>query len=146
MLEVYASDDPRVQVEISVPVKGRRPLVLRLPRFEYIDEPVYDDMMAALEAIDATEVDDATKLPVRKRNRLITLTTLKPFAAPKDYAVLERLPLGQLDNISEVWREQSAIPLGEYVASKTFSEVSTEAPSDTTSTDTDTTVATLGAA
>src|SRR6516165_6543495 len=100
MLEVYAADDPRVQVEISVPVKGRRPIVLRLPRFEYWDEPIYDAVMAGLEAIDNADKDkpddDPTRMPARKRNRAITLITVKPFVSDKDYAVLEGLPLGPL--------------------------------------------------
>jgi hypothetical protein len=146
MMEVYATDDPRVQIEISVPVKGRRPMMLRLPRFEYIDEPIYDEMMAALEAIDAAEAAAEAPMVTRKRNRAITLTTLKPFLSPKDYAVCETLPVGQLDNISEVWRELSAIPLGEYVASKTSSTVNTEAPSSTISTPTVITAPTSDAA
>src|SRR6516165_2507047 len=118
MFEIPAVDDPRVVVEISVSVKGRRPLILRLPRFDYIDEPVYDAMMIELEAIDAAVKDDETKLPPRKQSRQITLATIKPFVSDKDYAICETLALGQLEAISKYWQEQSGIPLGEYMASK----------------------------
>ncbi len=130
-MDVPAADDPRIQVHIPVPVKGRKtPMVLRVPRFDFIDEPTYDECIAAIEAIEKEHAD----LVPRKRQRLIHLVWLKAFVPPKDYEVCETLALGQLDAIMLEWSNRSSIPLGELLASGTSSTANTEAPSSMTST------------
>lgn len=143
MFEIPAADDPRLLVEIRVPVKGRRPMVLRLPRYDMIDELTYRPMWVALEAIDADENKDMT---ARDKTRAAVLAMLKPFVSDKDYAICETLALGQLTAIRDHWGTQSEIPLGEYVASVNSSAGNTEAPSATTSTAPAITAATSDAA
>ena len=144
MFEIPATDDPRTLVEISVALKGRRPMVLRLPRYDMIDEAVYRVMFAELDAIDTD--DDKKSLSPRDRTRLAVLTMLKPFVPDKDYKLCEGLALGQLVAIRDHWATQTEIPLGEYMASLTSPTGNTEAPSNTTSSPAVITAATSDAA
>jgi hypothetical protein len=131
VFDIPAVDDPRIMVTIPVPVKGRKtPLVLRLPRFDFIDEDQHDAMnSAAAEVVQA----NADAVP-RKQQWLVHLAWLKPHVPPKDYAVCETLTVGQLSAVVGVWAERSSIPLGEFLASADSSTGNTEAQSSTTST------------
>lgn len=137
--DVPAVDDPRVMVTIPVRVKGRKaPLMLRLPRFDYITEDTYDDWDTQFAAIN-------TDVP-RKQGRQVRLIMLKTFVTAAEYKACEGLTAGQLEAISDIWAAKSAIPLGEYIASANSSPENTEAPSPTTSSSADTTDATSDAA
>ena len=103
-------------------------MMLRLPRFDMIDEPTFAPMFAALEAIDTQESGSA-----RDRARAAVLVMLKPFVTDEHYAICEVLALGQLQAIRDHWQAQTDIPLGEYAASRQSSTESTEAPSNTIS-------------
>lgn len=131
MFDVPAQDDPRIMVHIPVPVKGRKtPLVLKVPRFDFLDEDQHDAMMTA-----SSEVDEQNKdLPLRKRQRLTDLSALKPFLSQRDFGVCETLPAGQLQAIIIAWAAGSSVPLGELLASAGSSTENTEAPSSSTST------------
>lgn len=134
MFEVPCGDDPRVQAEILVRVKGRKtPMVLRLTRFDFIPEQEFVDWMAGADAVrdEETQRDGSTPRTV---NRAVNLAMLKPFVPLKDYRVCEQLAAGQLDAIMLRWAEASSISLGELLASAPPSPGSTEAPSATTST------------
>jgi hypothetical protein len=131
VFDIPAVDDPRIMVTIPVPVKGRKtPLVLRLPRFDFLDEDQHDAMSAATEKV----AEESADLPARKQQRLFDLAMLKPHVAAKDWPAVEALPVGPLNAIVGVWAEQSNIPLGEFLASADSSTENTEAPSSTTST------------
>jgi hypothetical protein len=80
VFDIPAVDDPRILVPIPVPVKGRKtPLVLRLPRFDFIDEDQHDAMnSAAAEVVQA----NADAVP-RKQQWLVHLAWLKPHVPPK---------------------------------------------------------------
>ena len=141
MYHIPANDDDSVQVEFSIPVKGRRPLILKVPRFEFIEDAVYRDMKAAL-----TAIDDNQDMEQRDRQRGTILVMLKAFVSGKDYLLCEAFSLGQLNWIYENWNQASNIPLGEYMASNNSSMENTEAPSSTTSTSEATPVETSDAA
>lgn len=126
-IQIVAVDDERTVIPFSVPVKGRRPLVVNLPRFDFIPEDDFDQLTANIEALDKEE------LPLRKYSRKLALVMLQQFVSDKDYAALETLATGQLDQILTVWREHSQVSLGESVASADSSTESTEAQSDSTS-------------
>lgn len=48
-------DDERAQISFTVPIKGRRPATVKIPRFDYIPEDVFDAMMADLESLDVVQ-------------------------------------------------------------------------------------------
>ena len=48
-------DDERTQIPFTIPVKGRKPVTVRIPRFDYIDEPTFDAIMADLEVMDVEQ-------------------------------------------------------------------------------------------
>lgn len=133
-IQIVAVDDERTSVPFSIPVKGRRALVIKLPRFDFIPEDEFDSLTASLEELDKQE-----DIPLRKRSRLVALTMLKPFVTDKDYAALEGLAAGQLDQILSAWREQSQVRLGESAASENSSTENTGAQSSTTSSSEDST-------
>jgi hypothetical protein len=135
-IQIVAVDDDRISIPFHIPVKGRRPLVLKLPRFDFIPEDDFDQLTESIEALDKED------LPLRKYSRALALLMLKQFVSDKDYTVLETLATGQLDQILNGWREQSQVSLGESEASENSSTESTEAQSSTTSSATDTTAET----
>ncbi|MBU3748788.1 MAG: hypothetical protein FGM36_16175, partial [Burkholderiaceae bacterium] len=48
-------DDERTQIPFTIPVKGRKPVTVKIPRFDYIPEDVFDALMADLEALDVEQ-------------------------------------------------------------------------------------------
>jgi hypothetical protein len=126
-IQIVAADDDRISIPFNIPLKGRRPLVLKLPRFDFIPEDEFDQLTDSIEALDKED------LPLRKYSRALALTMLKRFVSDKDYKVLETLATGQLDQILNGWREHSQVSLGESEASDNSSTESTEAQSATTS-------------
>lgn len=139
MFDVPALDDPRILVPISVPVKGRKTrLVLRLPRFDFIDEHQHDALQAAVDGVDES-------LPPRKRQWAANLLMIKPFVSAADYKACETLSSGQVNMIVSYWAQQSTISVGEFLASADSSTESTEAQSDSTSTTEDGPAATSAA-
>lgn len=139
-IQICAVDDERTVIPFQIPVKGRRPVVLKLPRFDFIPEDDFDQLTAEIEELDKQE------LPLRKYSRQLALLMLKHFTSERDYAVVESLATGQLDQILTSWREHSTVSLGESGASADSSTESTEAPSDTTSSNSDTSGRTSDAA
>ena len=105
--------------EQGKPIRGRKPVVLELPRFQFIDPETQGELAAI-------EVDE--KLTDLDRIRLM----LKPFVTDQVYHLLEQRPIGELEQVFKYWQEQSAIPLGEYLASNGSSK-STRRPSNSTS-------------
>jgi hypothetical protein len=46
-------DDERTKLPVQVPVRGRaKPVTIKLPRFDYIDEDTFDALMSDLEKLD----------------------------------------------------------------------------------------------
>jgi hypothetical protein len=130
MFDILASDDPRIMVVMSVPVPGRKqPMVIKLPRFDFIDESQHAAIDEAFKSVDSEHAD----WPIRRRRHLANLKIIKPFMTAKDYAACEKLTVGQLDMIIERWAEQSNVSLGEFLASAESSMENTEAPSSLTS-------------
>lgn len=48
-------DDERTQIPFTIPVKGRKPVTVKIPRFDYIPEDVFDELMADLERLDVEQ-------------------------------------------------------------------------------------------
>lgn len=67
-------DDERINIPFTVPVKGRKPVTVNIPRFDYIPEDTFDALMADLEKLDVeqqviavandlSEVEPGTEVP-----------------------------------------------------------------------------------
>lgn len=48
-------DDERTQIPFTIPVKGRKPATINIPRFDYIPEETFDALMADLERMDVEQ-------------------------------------------------------------------------------------------
>ena len=48
-------DDERTKIPFTVPIKGRKPATVHIPRFDYIPEDTFDAIMADLEALDVEQ-------------------------------------------------------------------------------------------
>lgn len=48
-------DDERTKIPFTVPVKGRKPVTVKIPRFDYIPEDTFDALMADLERLDVEQ-------------------------------------------------------------------------------------------
>ena len=48
-------DDERTQIPFTIPVKGRKPVTVKIPRFDYIPEDTFDALMADLEKLDVEQ-------------------------------------------------------------------------------------------
>lgn len=48
-------DDDRVMLQFTVPIKGRRPATVKIPRFDYIPEDTFDALMVDLERLDVEQ-------------------------------------------------------------------------------------------
>lgn len=48
-------DDERTQIEFTVPIKGRKPATVKVPRFDFIPEDTFDALMADLERLDVEQ-------------------------------------------------------------------------------------------
>jgi hypothetical protein len=62
-------DDDRIKIPFTIPVKGRKPVTVMVPRFDYIDEDTFDLIMADLEQLDVEQqiiaiANELAELPV----------------------------------------------------------------------------------
>ena len=48
-------DDERTKIPFTIPVKGRKPVTVMVPRFDYIDEDTFDALMKDLERLDVEQ-------------------------------------------------------------------------------------------
>lgn len=48
-------DDERTKIPFTIPVKGRKPVTVLIPRFDYIDEETFDAIMSDLERLDVEQ-------------------------------------------------------------------------------------------
>lgn len=130
MIDIVGADDPRIVIEFTIPIKSGKPLQLKLPRFDFIDEDELDAIQAEIENIDGD-------LPPHKAQRQAYLIQIKPFCTETQFSSVEKLKLGQLTQIMDTWTKRSAISLGEYLASDDSSTESTGRRSGQTSSDED---------
>ncbi|WP_142396025.1 hypothetical protein [Mycobacterium kansasii] len=129
MIDVPAVDDPRIMISIPVPVKGRKPVVLKVPRFDFMGEDVHQAWEDA-----AKQAGENKDMPLSRQQRITDLAALKLVLPEKDYKVCETLTSGQLQIVMLNWAKESAFPLGELLASADSLTGNTEAPSSMTST------------
>jgi hypothetical protein len=97
------------------PVEDSEPIVLVLPRYNYM--PI-DDLVELQKNVNEVEnretSDDYTSA---QRSREMALATLRPFITDEQHKAISVLSLGELEQISSEWAAQSAMPLGESPAS-----------------------------
>lgn len=127
MIDIVGADDPRIIIEFTIPITGSKlPLQLRLPRFDFIDEDELDNIQDSIEKIDP-------ELAPHKAQRQAYLLQIKPFCDDSQFALVEKLKLGQLTQIMDTWTKKSAISLGEFLASDDSSTENTGRRSGRTS-------------
>lgn len=119
--DVVADDDPAISIQF--PVAGT---VITVPRFDFIDEDTLDDIQDSIDSIDKD-------LAAHRQQRMAMLAQFKPFCTDDQYAVVQKLKLGQLTFMMNKWTESSAVPLGEYLLSVESSTENTAKPSKRTS-------------
>lgn len=54
-ISLFGFDDERVKIAFTIPVKGRKPATVHIPRFDYIDEETFDRIMSDLEVLDVEQ-------------------------------------------------------------------------------------------
>lgn len=151
---IATPDDEAVQVPFSVPVKGGEPFEFTLTRMTYLDETALRKMREAIRAVDAfvpqldidekpiwrtnpetgePELDDeGNKVPLmglpqrtkHERTRAMAEAMLKVAAPAEVFKRLQKLTVGELDQIVGHWAEVSASKIdgasqGESSASST---------------------------
>lgn len=144
---VVGPNDRRTKVEIELSidaegeyafdpdgkaVKGRDPVVLVLPRFNYMPFQELKDFMKMVADIEDRET--STDYDSLDKARDLVLAQLQPFVSDDEYKLVENLSWGELQNISARWAEESNTPLGESSASNGSSK-NIRRPSNTTSSD-----------
>lgn len=65
-------DDERTKIPFAIPVKGRKPVTVTVPRFDYIDEDSFDRIMEDLEKLDAEQqvisaANELAELPIGEK-------------------------------------------------------------------------------
>lgn len=125
-MHIVSDDDPRIQITFTIPVKGSDPIEVSFPRFDFIDEDELDEITDAIDKIDPD-------LAAHRAQRQAYLIQMKPFCTDDQYAVVEKLKLGQLTQMMNTWTAKSAVSLGEFLASDDSSTENTGRQSKRTS-------------
>lgn len=110
-------DDEKTKIPFTIPVKGRKPATILIPRFDYIDEDTFDAIMSDLERMDVeqqviavandlVDADAGTEVPWEQllddaKTRLVALgVTVKrknqnqdSVCAPNDWVLAALQPL-----------------------------------------------------
>jgi len=128
-IRIVTEDDVRIIIPFEIPLKGRKPLLFKVPRLDFLTEDEFDSMTKEIEALD----EEKTLNTMHKKTRAVVLVMLRPFVTKPQLTALERVPISYLNQILEAWQENSATSLGEFLASANSSTENTGAPSDTTS-------------
>jgi len=126
-IKIVTLDDERIHIPFHIPNGRGRPLLLKIPRLDFLTEDQFDGMSEALETLNG----DA-KLSERKKGRAVALAMLRQVTTDPQYAALEKLATGQLDQLLNEWTKRSAVSLGES-GSSDESSMSTAEPSTATS-------------
>lgn len=130
---VVAAHDDAAHVPFRVPVKDQEPIEFSLPRLQFLSEPVARQMKEALLALDADvpQVDsegqplfeedgDGNQVPVmgpprrtvHETTRATAEAMLKCVVSSAIFKQLQKLTVGELDQIVAHWTEVSSKPLG----------------------------------
>lgn len=52
---LHGFEDEKTKIPFTIPVKGRKPVTIQIPRFDYIPEDVFDQIMDELERLDVEQ-------------------------------------------------------------------------------------------
>lgn len=111
---IVPAHDERVQVEIHVPVKGRKtPLRFIAPRFEFIDRALAEKFDEWLTEFFKTDGDE--EAPILTEELMLNYWIER--LGMKDADALLGLTRGEKKQIWEAWRDESNAPLGESAPS-----------------------------
>lgn len=99
------------------PIRGMHPVVLVLPRWNYMSLDQIKALMRAAEEVEKRETGDQYEMLDRQRESI--LISLRQVVDDDEYALLEQLTLGELGQINTEWSTKSneSLTLGESSAS-----------------------------
>lgn len=115
-IRITSASDPGVQVAFELPIKGRKPLSFKVPRLQYLP-------MDMVERLDAwiTDRNAAIEAKAPESNRFYnhdqTIFLLELLLTPEQFAIVDRLTLGEKIEIHTEWEKASNAPLGKSSAS-----------------------------
>jgi hypothetical protein len=139
-IEVPDYEDERVYIPFTVPQKGRKALVFKVPRRDFQPPDEVKTLQWLMAEFDTDEdkirgyVDlDSEVNRVVAVEKACFLLALKPHVSDAQFKQLQKCSYGQLRFVNDRWNEQSRVTLGEYWASANSSMENTEAPSTPTS-------------
>lgn len=113
-------DDDRIYIPFTVPVKGKQPLVFKVPRRDFQPREDVKLLQWLMSELDH-DVDKLSELVDPDEpaavERACYLLSLKPHVTAAQFKVLKSLPFGAIRFINDRWNEQSRVTVGEYWAS-----------------------------
>ncbi|EME14809.1 hypothetical protein [Rhodococcus triatomae] len=103
---ITPAHDESVQVKFEIPIKGRQKLLeFSVPRVQFLSKPIADEYAEWFSERSNSEEGLKEHDSILK---LLELTT-----TPQVYEALAKLTVGELNQISAIWGEQSTASLGE---------------------------------
>lgn len=107
--EITPAHDESLQCEFVIPRKGSAPIEFTVPKLQFLS-PENGDELAAW-------VDEQKAKDVEPTGRAYILKTLEIALPAATYKKVEKLSMGELDQIWKFWNEESTVELGESSAS-----------------------------
>lgn len=124
----FAEDGDWAFDEDGDPIKGRTPVTITLPMFNFMSYDDFKTMQDTLAEIEArTDIDESAK------GREVVLSTLRPHVNDVVYDLIAGRSLGELQQISTEWGRRSSMPVGELSASNGSSKNTRRQSSSTSS-------------
>lgn len=143
-IEIPDFEDERIFIPFTLPVKGKKPIVFKVPRRDFQppeDVKLLQWLMSELdgneEKLKALVDTEAEVNPSVAVEKACFLLALKPHVTAAQFKTLQKASYGQLRFINDRWNEQSRVTLGEYWASANGSTENTQRQSNSTSSPSD---------
>lgn len=110
-IRITPAHDPDLQVVFEIPIKGRKALTFSVPRLQYLDRQVVDQLDTW--TIDRNQaIDDNTLEAKRFRKYDGTLFLLERLLPAEKFSAVEQLTVGELLQIDGEWEKASNIAVG----------------------------------
>ena len=99
------------------PIKGKKPLVITVPRFDCMERDQFKALNKELTAIEDKKDEDGKPLSNQDRAFEVVLAMVRPFVSDTEVAVIGKLHLFELEQIADFIQQRSTISVGELLAS-----------------------------
>lgn len=107
--EITPAHDEKIQCEFTIPRKGGAPIEFSVPKLQVLPPENGDEL--------AKWVDEQKAKNVEPTGRMYILKTLEIALPAATYKKVEKLTMGELDQIWAHWNKESTVELGESSAS-----------------------------